>query len=86
MDFDIGPKKYAKLKPPKKVRENKIIPIMASTNESSPAFSRLSRPGSGRGAEQYNAWDRSNRPGSGRGGAGNHNSASPMNSVRIFTK
>jgi len=45
-------------------------------SEPSPAFSRLSRPGSGRGGEQYNAWDRSARPGSGRG-AINHNSTSP---------
>lgn len=39
-----------------------------AAQESSAAFSRLSRPGSGRGGEQYNAWDRSSRPGSGRGG------------------
>ena len=48
---------------------------MANTQESSAAFSRLSRPGSGRGGEQYNAWDRSSRPGSGRGL--NNSSASP---------
>ena len=53
-----------------------------ATNESSPAFSRLSRPGSGRGSEQYNAWDRSHRPGSGRGGNGNiQNSNSCSNST-----
>ena len=49
---------------------------MANAQESSTAFSRLSRPGSGRGGEQYNAWDRSSRPGSGRG-LNNSSAASP---------
>lgn len=52
--------------------------VVMASQESSAAFSRLSRPGSGRGGEQYNAWDRSSRPGSGRGHSStNSNSTTP---------